>query len=226
MSDIRLVASKRTVVGKKVKKLRSEGKLPGNIFGKDMKSLAVQFDILAFQKAFKKAHTTHVVYVDVDKVEFPALIQNPQYHPLIGTVLHVDMRKVDLKQKVETEVPIEVVGELPAVKSGEADVVRVAETVLIECLPTNIPEVFTIDISLLSGVGAEVKVENLPKSEKYTFLDPMDKTLVQIAEAQKEEIVAPAPVEEPATEETETTSEEQDQGEDGKEKQPKESQGK
>ncbi|MCR4330179.1 MAG: 50S ribosomal protein L25 [Candidatus Roizmanbacteria bacterium] len=223
MSNIRLVAQKRTVSGKKVKKLRREGKLPANIFGKDIKSLAIQIEVPVFKKAFKIAHTTHVVYVDVDKKEFPVLIQTPQYHPITGTLLHVDMRKVDLKQKVETEVPVQIVGELSVVKSGEADAVRVSDTVLIECLPTDIPEEFTVDISKLVGIGAEVKVGDLPKSDKYVFLDPVDKILIQIAEAKKEEEVV-APIEEPAAEAQEGQEEVKDQAKDekeSKEEQPK-----
>ena len=223
MSDIRLAAQKRSVTGKKVKKLRREGKLPANIFGKEMESLAIQIEVPAFKKAFKVAHTTRVVYVDVDKKEFPVLIQNPQYHPIIGTLLHVDMRKVDLKQKVETEVPVHTVGELAVIKSGEADAVRVSDTVLIECLPTNIPEGFTIDISKLSGIGAEVKVGDLPKSDKYVFLDPADKILLQIAEAKKEEEV-PVPVVEPVAETQEGQEETKDQAKDGKEKESHEEQ--
>ena len=223
MSNIRLVAQKRTVSGKKVKKLRREGILPANIFGKDIKSFAIQFEVPLFKKAFKKAHTTQVVYVDIDKKEFPVLIQTPQYHPITGALLHVDMRKVDLKQKVETEVPIQITGELSVVKSGEADVVRVTDTVLMECLPTDIPEEFTVDISKLSGIGAEVKVEDLPKSDKYTFLDPMDKVLIQIAEAKKEEEV-PIPVEEPVAEVQEDQKEDKDLPKDEKEKEFKEEQ--
>lgn len=216
MSNIRLVAQKRTISGEKVKKLRNEGKLPANIFGKDMKSFAVQIETPVFKRAFKSAHTTHVVYVDVDKKEFPVLIQTPQYHPITGALLHVDMRKVDLKKKVETEVPVQIIGELAVVKSGEADAVRVSDTVLIECLPTDIPEEFTVDISKLEGIGAEVKVEDLPKSEKYIFLDQADKILIQIAEAKKEEEVI-APVEEPAADAQSGQEEVKDQAKDEKE---------
>jgi len=154
--------------------------------------------------------------VDVDKKEFPVLIQTPQYHPITGALLHVDMRKVDLKKKVETEVPVQIIGELAVVKSGEADAVRVSDTVLIECLPTDIPEEFTVDISKLEGIGAEVKVEDLPKSEKYIFLDQADKILIQIAEAKKEEEVI-APVEEPAADAQSGQEEVKDQAKDEKE---------
>src|SRR3989339_564049 len=201
MTKINLKTEKRTVTGKKVKKLRREGLLPINLYGKDIKSIALSAKFIDFKKVYQKARTTQVVYLEEDKKEYPALIQNVQIHPLSRIILHADFKKIDLKQKTEVEVPVVTIGELAVVKSGEADLMTLQDAVLVECLPTKIPEKITVDISKLEGIGSEVKVKDLPQSEDYKYLAEAEQIVIQIVEAKKEEIKAPeaaAPEEAPA----------------------------
>lgn len=204
MKTLNLKADKRSVFGKQVKKLRRTGIIPANIFGKDISSMAIQVEDKAFRAVARQAGTTQVIYISVDGKELPVLIQDLQHHPLTDMVLHVDFKNVDLKEKVEAEVPVELVGENALVKSGEADVLLLADAVMVEALPTSIPEHFTIDISTLVEVGTQIMVKDLPKSADYTFVDEDDKIVVQLAETNKEEAVvqeSPSPESVEATEE-------------------------
>ncbi len=196
MDKISLKAEKREYLGKKSRKLRRLGVLPANLFGKGIQSVSIKINQNDFLNAFKQAKTTHVVYLKLDKEELPVLIQNAQKHPISREILHADFRKIDLKEKVETEVPVVVVGELEVVKSGEADIITLRDHLLVEALPTNIPDKIVVDISKLGGIGAEVRVKDLPKGKDYEFIEDEDASVVQIAEAKKEEIVAPPPAEE------------------------------
>jgi large subunit ribosomal protein L25 len=191
MEKIQLKAEKRTLFGKKAKKLRRDGLIAGNMSGKGIESLAVTVKKEDFVKTYKKAHGTHIVELVVDGKSYPTLIQNLHKNHAAGTVMHVDFRHVSLKEKTQAEVPVVVTGELAEVKSGDADMLVLMDTITVECFPDKIPENITIDISTLSGIGAEVKVQDLPKSSNYTYMDEADKTIVQIAAAKKEEIVAP-----------------------------------
>lgn len=210
MTKITLKAENRTVKGKKVKKLRREGLLPINLFGKDIKSLALSTKLVDFRKVFQKAKTTQVVYVNVGQKEYPVLVQNLQIHPVSRNLLHADLKKIDLKEKTEVEVPIEIVGELAVVKSGEADLMLLQPAVWVECLPTKIPEKIVVDISKLEGIGSEVKIKDLATSSEYKYLDEEQQIVVQIVEAKKEEIKAPeaAPEEAEAEAPAETVDEE------------------
>ncbi|MEK7499907.1 MAG: 50S ribosomal protein L25 [Patescibacteria group bacterium] len=216
MKTLNLKADKRSVFGKQVKKLRRTGIIPANIFGKDIKSIAIQVEDKAFRMIARQAGTTHVIYISVDGKELPVLIQDLQHHPLTDTVLHVDFKNVDLKEKVEAEVPVELVGENALVKSGEADALLLADAVVVEALPTKIPERFTIDIATLTEIGAQIMVKDLPKSADYTFVDEEDKMIAQLAEAKKEEAVvqaSPSPESVEATEEGPKEKEEEEAGE-------------
>ena len=208
MTKFVLKTENRTVKGKKVKKLRREGLLPLNLFGKEIKSIALTAKFLDFRKIYQKAKTTQVVYVSVGQKEYPTLVQNIQIHPVSRVILHADLKKIDLKEKTEVEVPVETIGELDVVKSGEADLMILENAVWVECLPTKIPEKIVIDISKLEGIGSEVKIKDLPQSQEYQYLGEPEQIVLQIAEAKKEEIKAPeaeVPEEaEASTEEVET----------------------
>jgi len=144
----------------------------------------------------------------VEKKEIPVLIQNLQRHSLDEHILHVDFRKMDLKEKTETEVPVVYEGEVEVVRSGEADVLLLSDKVLVLCLPTEIPEKIVINITKLKEVGDEVRVKDLPKIKEVEYADDPEKLILQIAGAQKEEVAVVAPAAEEAATDEETKKDE------------------
>lgn len=182
-----IAAEKRDVLGKGVKKLRKEGVLPANIFGKDFNSLSISIKAADFKQTYHEAGETGVVYVKVDGDDIPTLIRSVQKHPVNDDILHIDFRKIDLKQKIETQVPLEFVGESPAVKDG-AVVLYQQDEVMIEALPTNIPSNIEINIETLTEIGQDIKVSDLPKSADYEFIDDPETVLVLLTEHKEESI--------------------------------------
>jgi large subunit ribosomal protein L25 len=120
---------------------------------------------------------------------------------------------MDMKEKIEAEVPLELIGEVAVVKGGDADLIVIADRVVVSSLPANIPEKIVVDLTSLKEVGDEVKIKNLPKGKTYEFVDNPEKTVIQISEAQKEEVVPEIVTEgeEPETEAAEAKSEAVDQ---------------
>ncbi|GAB4218876.1 MAG: hypothetical protein Fur009_2210 [Candidatus Microgenomates bacterium] len=187
---ITLSAQIRNLIGKKAKKLRKQGLIPANIFGTDFKSQSISVNKKDFFKVYKIAKETGIVYLKLEKQELPVLIKNIQKHPLTGEVIHVDFRKIDLKKKIETEVPIKTIGESEAVNQKGGVLLVQSDLIIIEALPEDIPQEIEIDISILKEIGQDIKVADLPKSDKYTIKTQSDKVLVSIV-AHKEESVAP-----------------------------------
>lgn len=194
MTNQHLKAEARDIVGRKVKRLRAEGSLPGNVFGKDVKSRAVKVDRSEFTKVYQEAGETGIIELQIDKDKVPVLVANVQTHPVTGESLHVDFRQVNMKEKIEAQVPVELVGEAPAEKDGLGIAVQQTDEVTVEALPTDLPDNFQVDISTLTEVGASITVADLPSSEKVTILDEAEKIIVMIEEVTEEE-EAPAPVE-------------------------------
>lgn len=214
---------KRDVFGKKLNKIRREGFLPGNIFGEGFKSQSVSLPIKDFLHTFKRAHETHVVYLKLDKEEIPVLIQHLQRHPVTDILLHVDFRKVNLSKKIETEVPIKLIGESAAVTQNKGILLTLAESIMIEALPDKIPDAIEIDISHLKELNDEIKISDLISSTDFTFKDEAGKVIVRISQHKEEEltpqVAAPETVE--ITEEKKVEGSEDDVSEDKEKKEVK-----
>ncbi|OGK10730.1 hypothetical protein A2767_06980 [Candidatus Roizmanbacteria bacterium RIFCSPHIGHO2_01_FULL_35_10] len=188
-TKLTLIVTPRTVFGKKLNKLRKEGNIPANIYGQDFKSQSVTAVFKDFTKTYKIAKETGVVFLDLDKKELPVLIKNVQRHPVNDNILHIDFRKIDLKQKIQTEVPIKVIGQSEAVSVKAGVLLTQAESLLVEALPTDIPQQIEIDITSLKEIGQEYKVSNLPKSDKFEVKDDQNKVIVSIVQHKEEEIL-------------------------------------
>jgi len=186
---LHLAVTARDIFGKRLKKMRHQGIIPANIFGTGFNSMAVSALATDFAKIFKAAGETGVVYVDLAKEEIPALIGNVQRHPITNAIVHIDFRKIDLKQKIETTVPVKTINESPAVAQGGVLLTQ-NDHVLVEALPEEIPQSIEIDLSKLLEIGAEFRVKDFPASSTYTIKEQPDKLLLSVI-AHKEESVTP-----------------------------------
>jgi large subunit ribosomal protein L25 len=190
----KLKASVRTVTGKKVKNLRKQGLLPSTIYGQGMEPMSIQVVDKELEAIFKHAGESGLVDLIVDEKVMPVLFRNPQYHPVLGSLLHVDCFKVNLKEKIITNVPIVFVGEAPAVKEGKV-LVEVLNEVEIEALPADFPEKIEVDLTKLENIDSVITVADLA----------IDKTLLEIKNSPDQVIVK---VEEPKVEEEPVVAEE------------------
>ncbi len=196
---ILLNVDERKVFGKKLKQIRKQGILPANIYGEAFESTAVQLPVKDFLKTYKKAGETQIVYITYKNDELPVLIQNLQDHPLTGDFLHVDFRKVNLKKKIQTEVPISLIGESEAVIQSKGILLNISDSVNVEALPEDIPSEIEVDISVLKELDDEVKVSDLKINGNFLVIDEPEKVIVRITEHKEEstetEITTPDAVE-------------------------------
>ena len=180
MKTHKLQATKRTLIGKKVKKLRNEGNLPATVYGKDFKSQSVQVNLKEFQEVYKQAGETGIVELGLDKETLPILIHNIHYHPMTAQPLHADFYKVNLKEKVSASIPLEVVNEAPAVANKIGVLLNILSEVAVEALPTDLPEKIEVDVSGLSEINSVVKVSDLKVSDKVTIKTDANLEVVKI----------------------------------------------
>ncbi len=181
MEKLVLKAEKRTVSGRKVKSLRKQGLLPGNIYGKKIKSKAIQISEKDFAAIFAKAGETGLVELLVGEEKHPVLIHNVQYHPVTDAPLHADFLQVDLKEKVTAKVAVVLVGESPAVKDKTGVLLTILSEIEVEALPADLPDKLEVDISNLSAVDQSVKVEQLKVSDQIKVLADPKLEIVKVA---------------------------------------------
>lgn len=181
-TKITLQATPRTIFGKKVRALRKTGAIPANIFGKGFKSQAVTLAPKEFSTAYKMAGATGLMYVELEGKSIPTLLADVQYHPSADSIIHVDLRKVDLTIKTQANVPVKFIGESVAVSQKNGVLITQMDHVTVEALPANIPHDLEVDISILTEIGNEIKVSSLPKSADYEVLDDPERTIVSVTE--------------------------------------------
>lgn len=194
-----LSAQKRTVTGRKVKKLRAAGIVPATVYGKKTASQTIEIDNKTFLSVYQKAGDTQLVDLKIDGKKLPVLIHQIQSHPISRAILHVDFLAVDLKQKVKVHVTIVAVGVSPAAKDKLGALLNPVQELEIECLPSDIPAHIEVDISALSKIDDAIKVSDLKVADNVTVLTDKNLTVFTIGQlVQKEKIeekVAPTEVE-------------------------------
>ncbi len=203
MAKINLKIQPRQVTGKRVKNLIQQGLIPANIFGKGVASLAVQVKSTDFNRIYDQAGETQVVYLELpeETTPRPVLITNVAVNPVSDQMIHIDFHQVDLKQKVTANIPVELVGESPAVQDFQATIINSLSEIEVEALPADLPENITVDVSVLKNLGDVLKVSDLNIDRvKLEVKDDPETVVVSVAGQQAEEIieVAPAPTEEGA----------------------------
>ena len=101
MANLKLSAKPRKILGRKVKKIRREGILPANLYGKKIKSQALELPTAEFLKVFKEVGETSLVDLVINSQTRPVLIHNLQIHPVTDEPLHVDFHQVSLTEKTK-----------------------------------------------------------------------------------------------------------------------------
>jgi large subunit ribosomal protein L25 len=195
----KLKVEKREVLGKLVKKLRREGILPCNIYGKGIKSAAVQVPQAEFDAVFEEAGETGLVDVALGEKTIPVLIHNMQ-KDFRGNVLHADFFQVNLKEKVKTMVPLEVIGEPKAVLDKVGLLMNILSEVEIEALPEELPESIQVDVAHLANVDDQITIADLKVPTGVTVLTEPEQVVSKIGELITKEAAAEAAAAEAAAE--------------------------
>lgn len=172
MDQIRIKAEARTELGTgAVRRLRRMGMIPGSVMkmqkgGTELIKLPEHDFMMAMRG---KSGKQLLVTLDMNGTEVPALLREMQNDVLKGTPIHVDFSEVSLSEKVRITVPVYLVGESVGVKIGGGILQQVLRTIDIDCLPTDIPEKFDLDISQL-GLDQTMFVRDLNLGDKYTIV--------------------------------------------------------
>lgn len=191
MDRLSLQAQERTILGKKVKKIRKDGKLPGHVYGKGIATEVVSVDGKTFLKTFKEAGETGLIDLKVGEGKAkPVLIRGVQYDPTSGELIHIDFYQVNLSQKIKAPVPLTLIGEQPeSVKLGEAIILQTLNEVEIEALPADLVEKIEVDITSLKNIDDAITVSQLMfDRSKLAVAADNDSIVVKLAPAVTEEM--------------------------------------
>jgi large subunit ribosomal protein L25 len=197
---VSLQVTQRAGVGRTaLKAVRNAGRVPGILYGKDkdkgIRSRTIDIDSKKL-KSVLHSSTSENVLVDVElqdaegkKVDqHLALLVDVQHHPIEDYIIHIDLHEIAQDEILHAEVPVFSVGEPVGVKNGGGLLETMLRTIRVACLPRDLPESISVDVSELA-IGHSVHVRELKLPANVTASNPPELPVFSVF-APKEEVVA------------------------------------
>lgn len=209
---ITLAAAKREDTGSRGKRLSAPETLRAVVYGPKQESMPIQVSGREFDKILRTAGESSVVMLSGLGSELQVLIQDVDRDPVTNVPRHVDFYAIEKGAKVEVAIPLEFVGESPAVKAG-ASLVKVMHELEIEAAPADLPHGIEVDISGLAEVGAQILVSDLAVPKGVEVKAEADQVVALIQEVAVEEEAPAAAVDMSAIQVEEKGKKEEEAGE-------------
>ncbi len=183
-----LKAIPRELLGKKVKVLRAKGQIPAVVYGRNFQALPLILDKKEFIKIAEEAGEATLIKLEIDKKEpLNILIRKVQKDPVSDEIIHADLYKVDMSQKIQTEIPIEFVGVAPAVEELEGNLITNKDAIKVECLPDKLIPKIEVDVSILKTFDDLIHVKDLKIPVEINILEEPEDIVVQVTPPRSDE---------------------------------------
>jgi large subunit ribosomal protein L25 len=182
----------RTEHGKKLAKLRKEGKIPGVVYGPKQEPISVTLDKKDFEKAFKEVGESNVVTLAGLSHPTDVLVHDVMFNAQFGGIAHVDFYAIEKGKKLTVDVPLVFTGEAPALKLG-GTLTKVLHEVEVTADANKLPKEISVDVSLLVDFATQIHVRDLVIPAGVEVKTDADDVVALVQEV-KEEVEAPVAV--------------------------------
>jgi len=199
--QVKLKAEHRTATGRSAaRKLKALGIVPAVIYGAKDKPQPLQVSARDINAMLSHASGENILVeleIPGEKSNRTALVQEIQHAPLGGAVLHIDFHAVSMDETIHAEVPLESFGMANGVKNFGGLLEQSLRTLAVECLPRDLPDRITVDVSALE-IGDSIHVRDIKLPSGVTAKVQLDLTAFSV--------VAPVVEEEPVVAEAEAAA--------------------
>jgi len=196
-TNITVAADVRASRGKnEARRTRRDGQIPAVVYGahEDPVSIAVNpRDVLKIVHSSTGYNTIFNLQINGGE-NTPVMVVDQQIDPLKGTLLHADLKRIDLSKRLRVTVPVHTAGEPKGVKVQGGLLEVVTRSVDIECLPDDIPERFTVDVSELL-MGQSKRASDVALVGSIRLVSAPDTVIAHVIALRAEAEAAPAPAE-------------------------------
>lgn len=185
-----LQAIERIERGKQLSTLREAGKLPAVVYGPKEAPVALTLDRVEFEKVLKEAGESSIITIKGAGKDTDVLVHDVAFDARRGGVIHVDFYAIEAGKELEVDVPLEFIGEAPALKLG-GTLTKVLHELEVSCKPKDLPKSILVDISVLVDTETQIHVSDLTVPPGVTVKnDPTD--VVALVQVVKEEAEVPS----------------------------------
>jgi large subunit ribosomal protein L25 len=173
------------------RRLRAGGRIPGVLYGAKKSTVAVTVDPKQITRILHSESGHNTIFdIQVGDEKAKVMIVDWQHDPIHGKLLHIDLKRIAMDEKMRVMVPIHLVGEAEGVKTQGGILDQVLREVEVECLPGDIPSHIDADVTALV-FGTVLRVSDLTHAGKLKFITDETQTVAHITSVKEE--VAPTP---------------------------------
>jgi len=165
--------------------LRKAGKIPINYYYHGEKNKNFSIEKKAFYQAFRSGQ--HVFQMKVNNEEVYIMIKALQYHPVTEEIMHLDLMRVRRGQKMVFNLPLIFEGDSLGVSEGGI-LSQLINSVEIECLPTEVPENISVDVSNME-MNSVMTAADISIPDGMNLTTPGETTIATISPPAAEEVV-------------------------------------
>jgi large subunit ribosomal protein L25 len=187
MDIIQIAASPRSIIGKQVKVLRRTGLLPAILYGVGMEPQTLELPAHETELILQNISGSTLIDLKVGSKTHKVLIREVQRDVISRKPIHVDFLEVAMDVTINAVVPIELVGEAPAVRDLGGVLVSGLNDIEVEALPSNLPDRISVDLSMLKTFDDSITVADLKVEEGVTILTELDEAIANVVYQMEEE---------------------------------------
>ncbi len=199
MEEVKLDVQVRKIVGtRSVKSTRRDGFVPAVVYGGGKHGpTSIKVDRRNYEKIKREHHGQSVVFhlnvLEGDKKlrDYSAIVKEEQFEPVSEGLLHIDFKRISLKEEIEVKVQIKLMGEAVGVKQDGGSLDQAIWDLDVVCLPTNLPEAIEVDVSELH-IGHGIHVKDLKLPQGVTTKHDPDSMIASVVAPMKEAEEEPA----------------------------------
>jgi large subunit ribosomal protein L25 len=187
--ELTLEVHPRTEQGKNAnRRLRTAGKVAGVVYGLDLPPQKVQLERRQIVTMLREGATENSIFLlrMPGSDDHHTMIRELQVDAIDRRILHIDFQRIDLAQTVTVRVQVEIVGVPEGVKNEGGVLDFVTREVEVECLPTEIPDKITLDVSALH-INQHAEAKDLALPEGVKLADDPNRVIVSVAVTKAEE---------------------------------------
>ncbi|MGB0757212.1 MAG: 50S ribosomal protein L25 [Patescibacteria group bacterium] len=175
-------------------KVREQKNVPLVLYGRGEENLHIVAGAQPFSRVASEAGESALIDLKIDGKDVgKVLIKDIQRHPVKDHIIHADLYKIDMNQKLTTEIPLSFVGVAPAVKELGGIMVKHLDSVEVSCLPGDLVAQIEVDVSNLVDFTSSVLVSDLKLPEGIEVLNDSTVSVLNVSEPRKvEEIEKPS----------------------------------
>ncbi|MBZ5584299.1 MAG: 50S ribosomal protein L25 [Acidobacteriia bacterium] len=192
--EITVAAAVRTTRGKnEARRTRREGLIPAVVYGAFQEPVSIAVnprEVLRIIRSNTGYNTIFNLAVDGGEGT-PVMVVDQQQDPIRGTLLHADFKRIDLTKRLIVNVPVNTEGEPMGVKQQGGLLEVVTRAIEIECLPDDIPERFTMDVSELM-IGQARRASDVPLAGSMKLVSAPDTVIAHVVALRAEAEPTPA----------------------------------